>query len=372
MAFQEIDVHELYDVKGRILVDVRSPGEFAEGTIPGSVNIPLFTDEERAQIGTVYKQDSPAAARRLAMLIVSPKIPQLIDQMEPLLQQGELIIFCWRGGMRSYAACTFMDLLKYPVRRLKGGYRAYRQLVTETLSTYPGLPSPLIVLHGLTGVGKTRILLMLKEHGQQVLDLEEMANHRGSVFGSIGLGRPNNQKTFDGLLFETLRTLDPRRPVFMEAESRRIGHAVMPEWLERDKKQGLHVLIEAPLEVRVRRLLEDYVSHENEAVQSKLAEALYSIQKRIRREDFEGLKSLLDSQQYGPFCERILDLYYDPKYLHTLKNYEGEMIRIDATDLVRAVDELLRLSKQVIEQGDLAINKRGLAEGLQKRGVALT
>jgi tRNA 2-selenouridine synthase len=352
MAFQEISVDQLYDVPGRVLVDVRSPGEFLEGSIPGSVNVPLFSDEERAMIGTVYKQQSPAAARRLAMLTVSPKIPQIVEQMEELMKQGELVIFCWRGGMRSYAACTFMDLLKYPVLRLRGGYRAYRQLVMTELESHQGLKSPLIVLHGYTGVGKTRVLLMLKERGHQVLDLEGMANHRGSVFGWIGLGRPNNQKTFDSLLWESLRVLDQERPVFMEAESKRIGHAVMPDWLEQDKRAGCHVLLEASLENRVRRLMEDYLPHADRQVEEQLREALYSIRKRLPREEFEWLEEQLGNHEIERFCGRLLELYYDPKYKHKLGTYTSEMHRIDANDLESAVRQLESLAKELGERSE--------------------
>ncbi|ARU62551.1 tRNA 2-selenouridine(34) synthase MnmH [Tumebacillus avium] len=350
MAFKEIGIERLYDVPGRVLVDVRSPGEFLEGTIPGSVNVPLFTDEERAHIGTVYKQESPAAARRLAMLTVSPKIPQVVERMEELMLQGELVIYCWRGGMRSFAACTFMDLLKYPIVRLKGGYRAYRQLVMTELGGYVGLESPVIVLHGLTGVGKTRALLMLKERGHQVLDLEGMANHRGSVFGSIGLGQAHNQKTFDSHLWESLRELDPTRPVFMEAESRRIGRSVMPEWLERDKQSGCHVLLEASMEHRVERLLEDYLPHEDHQIRAQLGDALTAIQRRISREEFDWLQEQLGNHAYDRFCGRLLELYYDPKYKHKLASYQAEMLRIDGDDLEDAVYKLEVLASELGER----------------------
>lgn len=348
MSFKEISVAELYDVPRRILIDVRSPGEFKEGSIPSAINIPLFTDAERAHIGTVYKQESPATARRLAMLTVSPKIPHLVEQMEPLLEQGQLVIFCWRGGMRSFAACTFMDLLKYPIWRLRGGYRSYRQLVIDGLAQIDGLRSPLLVLHGLTGVGKSRILVLLKERGHQVLDLEQMANHRGSVFGSIGLGDPNNQKTFDAYLWEFMQTLDSSRPVFMEAESRRIGHSVMPQWLDREKQEGIPVLIEASLEKRVERLMEDYLPEENEDVQKGLFEALFAIQKRIRRDDLQNLTDMLNNQQYNAFCSKILELYYDPKYLHKLKEYRQKMLTVDAEELDRAVLQLEVIADQMM------------------------
>lgn len=350
MAVQEILINELDKVRSRILVDVRSPGEFAEGTIPGSVNVPLFSNEERALIGTVYKQESPAAARRLAMLTVSPKIPQFVEQMEALMPQGELVVFCWRGGMRSYAACTFLSLLKYPVKRLRGGYRAYRQQVLDGLSAYEGLPSPPIVLHGMTGVGKTKLLGLLQERGHQVLDLEQMANHRGSVFGAIGHGQPHNQKMFEALLFEKVRHLDPDRPVFMEAESRRIGRAIMPTWLEQDKFAGVPVMLEATLEKRVERLLDDYLLVPNGMdVQPLFADALVKIQKRIPRSRFEELQEMLEQQEYARFCGALLELYYDPKYKHKANSYKSEMHTVNAEDLDSALAQCEILADQVMQ-----------------------
>ncbi|MFD2171254.1 tRNA 2-selenouridine(34) synthase MnmH [Tumebacillus lipolyticus] len=347
MAFQEISVDRLHEAAGRVLIDVRSPKEFHEGTIPGSVNVPLFTDEERAMIGTVYKQQSPAAARRLAMLTVSPKIPQIVEQMEALMDRGELVIFCWRGGMRSYAACTFMSLLKYPIVRLKGGYRAYRQLVMNELSEYAGIKSRVIVLHGNTGVGKTRLLAMLKESGHQVLDLERMANHRGSVFGRIGLGEAHNQKTFDAMLWEELRALEHARPVFLEAESKRIGRAVLPDWLEADKRNGYHVLIEAPLQERVARLVEDYVLGDEDKMIEQFREALSSIKRRVSRDQSDLFEELLEAKQYEQLCAQLLQNYYDPKYEHKLRTYRTEMLKIDAVDLLQAVGRLERLADEL-------------------------
>lgn len=350
MSFKDITVHELDAVEGRVLVDVRSPGEFAEGTIPGSVNVPLFTNEERALIGTVYKQESPDAARRLAMLTVSPKIPQIVAEMETLMKKGKLVIYCWRGGMRSYAACTFMSLLKYPVLRVRGGYRAYRQRVMEELTAYEGIKSPLIVLHGMTGVGKTRILLMLKERGQQVLDLEGMANHRGSVFGTIGMGEAHNQKTFEALLWESLRSLDPNRPVFMEAESKRIGRSVMPDWLIKDKQAGVPVFLNASMEQRVERLIEDYMPHDDQHIVTGLTVALEKIRKRLSNEQFAMFQDLLSTGEYERFCSQLFELYYDPRYKHKLQEYSGEMIHMDAEDLGDVVLELETLAQGLHEQ----------------------
>ncbi|HEU4962855.1 MAG TPA: tRNA 2-selenouridine(34) synthase MnmH [Bacilli bacterium] len=347
MPFRDLTAPEIYSIPNRVLIDVRSPSEFAEGTIPGSVNVPLFTDEERVLIGTTYKQESPAAARRLAMMTVSPKIPQLVEQMEELMKHGELVIFCWRGGMRSYSACTFMDLLKYPVKRLKGGYRAYRQMVLEKLALQERLDAPLIVLHGLTGVGKTRILLQLKERGHQVLDLEKLANHRGSVFGAVGLGKPSNQKSFDSGLFEALRTLDPNRAVFMEAESKRIGRSVMPDWLEEAKHAGIHVVIEASMDKRVERLIEDYLPHDNAAIHTALEDSLQKIRKRFQPADYTALEDLFNQGDYETFTAQLLEQYYDPRYEHKLAEYEGDKQHINADDLDEAVAQLERLGDKL-------------------------
>ncbi|MCK9905796.1 tRNA 2-selenouridine(34) synthase MnmH, partial [Frankia sp. Cpl3] len=177
------------------LIDVRSPGEFARDTIPGAVNIPLFSDRERAQVGIMYKQEGQAAAQWLGMQLVSPKMETLMQSVRQRAEEtGEApVMFCWRGGMRSRAMATFSAFSGLQVGRLIGGYRAYRQHVVKTIEPYQ-VKAPVYLLHGMTGVGKTELLRRLEEKGYPVLDLERMAGHRGSVFGHIGSGKPANQK----------------------------------------------------------------------------------------------------------------------------------------------------------------------------------
>ena len=239
LQLREITIEEILKNPDFQLIDVRSPSEFQDSHIPSSVNIPLFSDQERAEIGTVYKQEGEEQAKWLAMEIVSPKIPHLMSQIKNIVHLGkEPAIYCWRGGMRSKAVTTFATILGLPVVRLIGGYKVYRQHVMENLGPHL-LPNKVIVVHGMTGVGKSYVLQALSEQGLPVLDLEGCANHRGSVFGDFGLQQPHGQKMFESLLFKRLNELKDSHYLIIEAESKRIGRAILPDFLVEAKKQAL-------------------------------------------------------------------------------------------------------------------------------------
>jgi tRNA 2-selenouridine synthase len=331
---KEITVEELQTIRKPIIIDIRSPIEFKDGAIPEAINIPLFSDEERVEIGTIYKHEGQAAAKWRAMELVSPKIPTMLKDIKAAMSNGEtLIVHCWRGGMRSKAVVTFLEYAGIYAMRLVGGYKAYRQYILQQLPTM--LPETAIVLHGLTGVGKTEVLKKLKSFGYPTLDLEEMAAHRGSIFGTIGLGEGNNQKTFDSLLYKGLREIEGAAFFVMEAESKRIGKAAQPEQLMDKKMKGINIYIHTPLEQRVKQLVTEYVlPYKDEPwYHDQISLGIEKILRRIKDNDMRiALVQTLENKDYETMIRILLEQYYDPRYDHATLEYEGKFIDIFADD----------------------------------------
>ncbi len=209
------------------LVDVRTPSEFAKGHIPGAVNIPLFSDEDRARIGTTYKQENPEQAFDLGLELLGPKLAQLVRQFRESAAEDELVVHCWRGGMRSQSVASLLQMSGMKVSFLSGGYKAYRQWVTGTLAK----PCRLLVLGGYTGSGKTMLLHRLREAGEQVIDLEGLAKHKGSAFGNLDDHEQPSNEQFENALAGQLQQIDPERIVWVEDESRMVGRVFLrDEW----------------------------------------------------------------------------------------------------------------------------------------------
>ncbi|MDR3585870.1 MAG: tRNA 2-selenouridine(34) synthase MnmH [Desulfosporosinus sp.] len=308
----EINLEELKTLDQRILVDVRSEGEFAEATIPGSVNIPLFNNEERIEVGTTYTQTSPSLARELGLRIVSPKLPDIVKKVEELSNKGPLVLFCWRGGMRSKSLAAVVDLMGIPVYRLQGGFKAYRSQVVDYYETK--LPFQVVVLRGNTGVGKTEFLGQLRSEGYPAIDLEKLANNRGSVFGAVGLGSPPSQKKFEGLLYEELLSLSKFPYIIVECESKRIGRVTLPTSFYTAMQEGIQILHYDSLENRVQRLLKEYTSVPN-ALQ-EIGTALERLIKTLGHVKVQELRILLDEGRLDVFTERLLIEYYDKLYAY--------------------------------------------------------
>lgn len=308
-------------------VDVRSPGEFADSHIPNAVNIPLLTNEERAEVGTIYKRIGKKEAKWRAMEMVSPKLPQILGEIKKLASTGKQpLLYCWRGGLRSQSVYQFANMAGLDADRLEGGYRAYREAILELIPRL--IPRQAIVIDGMTGTGKTEILHLLKKRGHPVLDLEKYANHRGSVFGALGGQKPHNQKMFDALLFEDLHNMQGADYFIMEGESKRIGHAVQPPELYEKKVNGIHILVTAPLETRIDRIYRDYVADnpESDALFEAASYALGKILKRIKPlEVREELVRRLEKREYREFIRLMILYYYDPRY----ENKAKEVGRID-------------------------------------------
>ncbi|MFJ7747398.1 tRNA 2-selenouridine(34) synthase MnmH [Peribacillus sp. NPDC097295] len=333
--FQDISVDELIDLKDKnelTVIDVRSPSEYKDATIPGSLNIPFFNDEERAEVGTLYKQVSAQAAKERGLEIISVKLPSFIKEFAEI--EGKKAVFCWRGGMRSRTSATVLSLMGIKALRLDGGYRNYRNWVVDKLETVEWKPEA-YVLNGFTGTGKTTILHRLSEEGHPILDFEGMANHRGSVFGQIGL-EPNNQKKFDSLLFEGIRNVQQSPYVLLEGESKRIGKVIIPDSVLEKKEQGIQVFIELPLEERVLHILEDYQPWEHE---QECLEAFMRIKRRIHTPIATQIENDLKSGNYSSAVGLLLEYYYDPLYKHTAEHYtEDRKIIIQAKNLEEAIE----------------------------------
>ncbi|WP_088033833.1 tRNA 2-selenouridine(34) synthase MnmH [Evansella clarkii] len=302
------------------LIDVRSPGEFKEFHVPGSVNIPLFTNEERKQIGTLYKQVSPDVAKKQGISIFSEKLPQFYDTWTSLINSNpgkEAVVMCARGGMRSGAFVSMMSSLGLPVRQLTGGIRSVRKNVTEELNELAKIPWRTVVLSGNTGTGKTKWLTMLESKGYPVLDLEGIAKHRGSIFGHVGL-EPRTQKQFEYHLVHKLKELEEKRILVMEAESRRIGNIIVPDFLIGLKKQGKAIHLEDNIKSRVERIYEDYapLKHHDD-----LYEAYGSIKNRLTAETREEIDYAFSQKDYRKIFRLLLLDYYDLRYHHSEKYY---------------------------------------------------
>lgn len=344
--FQDITVKELMELQSSkkiTLIDVRSPSEYRDSTIPGSLNIPVFNDEERAEIGTIYKQVSVDAAKERGLAIMSAKLPSFVKQFKEI--KGDKAVYCWRGGMRSRTAATVLSLMDIHVNRITGGIKAYRKYVLDTLE-HKSLDAEAFVLHGLTGTGKTAVLRQLQQEGYPVVDLEGLAGHRGSIFGHIGL-QANNQKTFDSELFERLKQLESSPYLLFEAESKRIGKIAVPDFLMQKKESGVAIVLELPMAERVRQILEDY---NPAAYKEQYLAAFQLIKNRIHTPIAAEIGKSLEEGRFAQGIQLLLEHYYDPKYNHSFSQYEGSTPIVVAVDRVEeavvAVKDILRTQMQ--------------------------
>lgn len=294
------------------IIDARTPAEFAEDHLPGAFNLPVLDDAQRVTVGTTYKQLSAFEARRIGGAMVAENIARhLAGPLADKPKNWQPLVYCWRGGMRSRAFVTWLRMVGWDAHQLEGGYKAWRRMVVAALE---GLPAALRfrVVCGPTGSAKTRVLEALAARGAQVLDLEALAAHRGSVLGALP-GRPQpTQKSFETALFSALRRFDPQRPVYVEAESRKIGTLHVPEALIMKVRASPCVTIEASRATRLDFLLRDYawLGDDPAGLQASLArlKGLQSNETLTRWHAWAGAGALAEL-----FAE-LIDLHYDPLY----------------------------------------------------------
>lgn len=305
------------------IIDVRSPAEFAHDHIPCAINCPVLSNAERVQVGTLYKQVSPFEARKLGAVLVARNISQHIEQhfaQQP--KNWRPLIYCWRGGQRSGAMQIILRQIGWQAQRLDGGYKAFRQhVIHNTAELAPRLRWH--VLCAATGSGKTRILHALAAQGAQILDLEKLAAHKGSVLGGLPSQAQPMQKAFETALWQQLRQFDARLPVFVEAESRKIGQLHVPGPLIDAMRQGVRIDLQAPLAARVAFLLQDYAHllHDPAAIQAKFQR----LKARHGGLIIAHWQDLAARQQWAQLAQELLQQHYDPLYRQSQNaSYHGQ------------------------------------------------
>lgn len=319
-------------------VDVRSEGEFAAGHIPGVTNIPILNDNERKAVGTDYKAKGQLEAIKTGFRLVGPRIAELIEQAERIAPEREMIVHCWRGGMRSGNFCHFMNMSRIRTHQLKGGYKAYRHRALESFAQ----PFQFVVISGGTGSGKTDVLRTLKARGEQIIDLEQLASHKGSVFGGMLMPPQPTTEQFQNDLFENILNLDPSRRIWIEDESIAVGKIFLPEPLWRAKGTAPIVELKVEKETRVRRLVDEY----GPAPADKFLENMEKIRKKLGGQHFNSAREQLLQGSIAATIDILLN-YYDKAYANGLSKkahriigrVEWDGVRPDtaAADLLRAV-----------------------------------
>lgn len=294
------------------IIDVRTPLEFAEDHIPRALNAPVLSNEERALIGTMYAQESPFKATRLGAALVARNIAEHLEtQFADRPRSWRPLVYCWRGGKRSGAMTSWLNMIGWPARQLQGGYKTYRRDIVQALDTLPQLFDYRVLL-GPTGTGKTRLLQALGEIGAQVLDLEALASHRGSLLGALPNQTQPSQKLFDTRLIQALRSLDPAQPVFIEAESSRIGRVTLPKSLLVTFHQGQCIDLQASMDERVAFLLQDYAAlfDDTESFKRQLGRMIGLHSKK----EISVWQAMVDTNERELLFKALLDLHYDPAY----------------------------------------------------------
>lgn len=302
------------------VIDARSPSEFAEDRLPGALNWPVLDDEERRIVGTTYKQVSALEARKIGAAMVGRRVAGHLDAfIADKPREWRPLVYCWRGGQRSGSLAWFLSQIGFRTGQLQGGYKAFRAIVRAQLETLPqGLS--FTVLAGRTGSGKTRLLQRLAAAGEQVLDLEGLAHHRGSVLGGLpGLPQPT-QKAFDTRVWQALRGFESARPVYVESESARIGSLRVPEpLLLRMRQHGRVRRIEMPTAGRVALLLEDYAFFADDVERfCRLLDGLVELQGRER---VGAWQALARAGSWAELFERLMAEHYDPLYDRSMKRH---------------------------------------------------
>lgn len=300
------------------VVDVRSEGEFQSGHIPGAANIPLLNNTERATVGTDYKQKGQAEAIKTGFRLVGPRLVDIINEAHRIASHNEMVVHCWRGGMRSTFFSRFVEMTGIKTHQLKGGYKAYRTIVHGSFQ----LPLKLIVIGGCTGSGKTEILQALEKTGEQVINLEGLARHKGSVFGGLQMPPQPTTEQFENDLFEVIHSLDTTRRIWIEDESIAIGKVFLPLAFWKALSAGPVIEIDVDKSVRVHRLVTEY----GQSDPTDFLNAMTGITKKLGGQHFKAAKEKLLAGDWSTAIDIVLT-YYDKAYRNGLERKQHRIIR---------------------------------------------
>lgn len=350
MAIEKIHIEQFLELaKQHPVLDVRSPGEYKHAHIPGACSLPLFTDEERKIVGTAYKQESREQAIKLGLDFFGVKMRKMVEEAEQLSSNSKtVLVHCWRGGMRSAGVAWLLDLYGFKVFTLVGGYKKYRNYVLDTFR----LPFQFNILGGYTGSGKTELLKALKERGEKVIDLEGIANHKGSAFGNIGMPPQPGQEMFENLLAKELRkslVSRPESPVWLEDESQRIGQVNIPGELWKTMRQSPVYFLDIPFEERLKHIVQEYGQLDPE----KLADAIGRISQKLGNLNAKTAILLLNEGKITESFDILLK-YYDKHYFKSLHNREGINSLLQTVDCKSVTpenaDQLVRIPQHQPER----------------------
>ena len=317
------------------LLDVRSPAEYGQGHIPGARNLPLFSDDERAEIGTLYKQQGRQVAVQRGLALVGPRLAALAGELQAaaaLQPDQPLRLHCWRGGMRSGSVAWLAESCGLPVLLLDGGYKQYRRWVLQLFEQ----PWPLRLLGGRTGTGKTALLQALAQQGVAVLDLEGRANHRGSSFGGLGLPPQPSSEHYENLLAADLAPLAGAVEIWLEAESSQVGRCRIPAGLWRQMKQAAALEVRRPLAWRIAQLVAVYGNQEAAGLEA----ATQRIARRLGPQRTAVALEAIAAGDWARACAQMLD-YYDRCYDHDLGGHRVETVELGEADAATAASRLL-------------------------------
>jgi len=306
-----ISLQEFFKLRDQLpVVDVRAPVEFQQGHIRGAINIPLLTNEERVAVGTDYKQKGQAEAIKTGFRLVGPRLEEIINETEKIANGNEILVHCWRGGMRSDNFCKFIGMARIKSQVLAGGYKSYRQFALENFKK----PLSVILLTGCTGSGKSEILRAMQKQGEQILDLEKLAHHKGSAFGGLLMPPQPTTEQFQNELFEEILKLDPSKRIWVEDESIAIGKLFLPNDFWATMSLSKMVQMDVAKEIRIQRLVNEY----GPANREEFSRVMSMVEKKLGGQHYKVAKEKLQQGDMASTID-ILLTYYDKAYLNSIE-----------------------------------------------------